>query len=454
MASRNSVAPHSDTNEQIVLAGAMLNESFRRWAIGSLRSGDFLREPHHDIWVAICEADKDAGIAKPELVSAKLAARGILDNCGGREYLQAICSNALELHRDFSALQVIAHDLRTLSAGRALVGLSDRIVHRAENQPLSAVEQLAYAQRELRQITEDLQFGQRSTSAADLQPGFVEWLDRIRNSEATVSGLRSGIRRFDEHFGGLGDQRLVVVRGPTGFGKSTLGGQFVFQTVYDGLFDDSIGDVLVYVLEGPMEHFLRRFVAWMAKVDERKLQLGGARLTAPEEEQAIRDATDLLPHLRLRVTRGLRDIDAIEADIRNVAADTKVAGAVIDHAQALDARRADSRTFELEMAAKRLQALADEIESTVVLISQVTKDTAGDLYEKSARAIGENASMVLTVNRGEDGQTADDRKKSPRVLLSVSKLREGEPLDTMELHGDFAKRRIYETTDERGRMAA
>jgi len=127
--------------------------------------------------------------------------------------------------------------------------------------------------------------------------------------------------------------------------------------------------------------------------------------------------------------------------VRDHALKGPVLGVLIAHAQMIEHSGAN-RALELEAVGSRLQALGDEIGAPIVLLSQVTIDMAGEAQAKHAKALWENASLALTIERGEPGTSLQEKRESPIVTIQLTKNREGE-LGIFRAVGEFAARRIY-----------
>lgn len=406
---------------------------------------DFWRAAHQDIWTALLRCTTDAGSAHAELVCATLAAAGRLESCGGRDYLRALSDQAYPLRNDYQALVAAATDIRGLATSRALVRMSCDIRDRVQRTPDASVDHLRFATQELDRLAGGAAFGFGARPAPELVDEFGERMDDARRKPFTITGPRTGIAELDNPIGGFGDERLVVLQGPSGFGKTMLGAQIAWQTDLSNT-DGSLGVYPCYIAEGPLDAFLRRWVAWLSGVETRKLRTGGAELSTEDDEHRISWAKDRIRRSCLQVTQYARTIDQIETDIRRIASQERIAGVLIDHAQKVGEATGGDRVTTLEVIASRLQSVADDIGAPVFLLSQVTKDQSGDVRAKWATGITENASLALTINRGEDGQSADDRRKSPDMWISASKTREGDPLDLVHVTVDGPRFRLYGDT--------
>lgn len=435
--------PETLAGEQLVLGGALANKAFRRWAVGQLTADDFYREAHRSIWQAIQACDAEAGAAQPELVAMKLAARGLLDACGGRPYLQAVQQQCWSVKDDVGALRAAAGDLRQVSTARELVKLSSDLQHRIAMSPGRAIEHLQHAQDALRGIASGVTYGGGAKRIGDVAGEFAAALEARRNAPPGIHGARTGIGRLDAVLRGLADQRLVLIFGRTGFGKSIWSCQTAFETAHHSA-REYIGETLYYTQESSRDAILRRFVSWRGGVDAALLKTGGAAAGTEDDTRHIARVIAEFDGYPLRVTRELTKLHEVESDVRNIATEAPIALVVVDHAQAMARAMGGEERLTLANIATSLQCLADDLECPVILVSQMSTDMSGASYSMGSRSIDQNASLIIRIDRGEPGTTVEERQRSPEMQLSCLKGREGEPFGTIDCHADFARCRIYD----------
>jgi hypothetical protein len=130
--------------------------------------------------------------------------------------------------------------------------------------------------------------------------------------------------------------------------------------------------------------------------------------------------------------------------VRRVASETKVALVIVDHAQAMAKAMGGEERPTLQSIATNLQLLADELESPVLLVSQMSTDLSGNAYAMGSRTIDQNASLIIRVDRGEPGTPSEERSRSPLTWLSCMKGRDEKPFGTIKCMGDYARCRIYD----------
>lgn len=436
--------PGSDALEQAVLDSMLHDETSRYWMLANLQPGDFLRDAHRRIFSAICDCVAEHGIADLALTAAKLKEHKQLDACGGVEYLKALgYSDALTIHP--SQAQAHAEKLRTYRTQRDLLGLATRLRGQIEKAPHDPQAALSLLQSDVDSICERMQFGRGAQSMQDVAGKVFAEIDADRRRRFEIRGLRCGIPELDVPFGGLGDQALVLILGLSGFGKTTLAGQYVFQTAIDHIGNPDNGQLLAYVLEGTTKRFLRRFLSWQAQVPMHLLKPGGYADTQEDAAQRIATAQRDLQRVPMAITDAMNNLADIETDVRNHAMRGPLLGVMIDHAQ-LFAREGSNRVAQLEDAATRLQILADDVKAPILLLSQVTM-FEGEAYAKHAKGLFEACSLVFQLDRGEPGQSQEEKRRSDVLWVLNSKARDDDPLPPVELRAVWSCKRVYGLSD-------
>jgi hypothetical protein len=130
--------------------------------------------------------------------------------------------------------------------------------------------------------------------------------------------------------------------------------------------------------------------------------------------------------------------------VRRVASETQVALVVVDHAQAMAKAMGGEERPTLQTIATNLQLLADELECPVLLLSQMTVDMSGEAHAMGSRSIDQNESLILRIDRGEPGQSREERNQSPLTWVSCSKSRDEKPFGTIKCYGNYSRCRIYD----------
>lgn len=274
----------------------------------------------------------------------------------------------------------------------------------------------------------------------------IEDFERERLSRRCIRGLRTGFADLDWHFGGFWRQRLIVVQGPSGFGKTTWADHCVFATAKAALVEQRPEVVAVFLLEDTKRRIIDSWMGYEYQIPRSARQAGSADYMTPEIEERLEKGYFEFPQLPIAVTDDMRDIGAIEAHVRRLAEQHPLAGIVVDHAQEVEVPRGRSRHEELSQVALRLRDLADKLEVPVMLLSQTTQKD-GEYHPEYSKDLRQKASLCFIVTRGETGMTRQEAVLSNKTTVFCDKSRYNPPSNPLTLIGDWDTGRLYTEDD-------
>lgn len=443
--------------EQQILAWCLCQPEAMVWTAGNLQVGDFYYTVHQRIFREMLSLWREdpTGVTLGTLSAQMhektetegLRFENLLEYCGGVEYLRALVWKwgSYTDMRGAQYVRGLGVRLRDLRRVRELRVAALEIVERIDREPGDAAGAIGMAQSRVTEIAHDQCLGTKLQEVSSVACAVTQWIDAERKRPPGVYGLRSGLAALDEPLQGLYAQRLVLVKGQTKFGKTTLCGQMVWQTAMAFRGQPEAGQILAFVLEGSKEAFLRRFVSWQSRVPSSLLKPGGYAVTNAANREAIAEALGLLPELPLQVTDTCPDITRIEAEIRNARMRGPLLGVLIDYGQLVTGGEGSNQERQYANIAERLQLLANEIDAPIVVPSQVTKRPDGSFAEKGATAWRDNCTLAIHVNRGEAQMGLHERLKSPRVDILCEAARDDAPFGLVTCYGAFSHYRLYDS---------
>jgi len=420
------VPPQDLDAEQATLGAMLLDARAAEKAFGIVKEEDFYREAHKHIFNAMqnihaCEEPLDI-----ITVSATLRQANNLEAVGGGEYLTALMNKVpTSAHVERYAKIVFEKSLL-----RQLIIAGDKIQAAGYSNLGAVTDAISDAQQAMAEVLDASRIGSGLEGMAAVAPGIIDWIETQREQQRGVYGLRSGISEIDNALQGFSNQRLVLVKGQTKHGKTAFCGQIIFASAVNMHKDDGI--ILVFCLEGTQASFMRRFVTWYSRVESRHLRQGGYYGVSDNQNTMIFDAYQKMLQLPIQITDKVFDISEIENEIRGAALQGKVAGVLIDYAQLITGGKGDTNERKLANIAERLQRLANELETTILLPSQVTMQNDGRVTEKGATALRDNCSLCLHVVRGEGKMEQHERLQSPIMNILCEAARDDAPFGSVK----------------------
>lgn len=264
--------------------------------------------------------------------------------------------------------------------------------------------------------------------------------DTIYNSvkriqEATpdhLIGLSTGFERLDEVLGGLVEGTLVTIGGRTGIGKTA----FAFNLLRNLAIEKNIPSLYIS-LEGTEQLCTNILIACTLNIKYRGLLSG--QLVAEEWEKLDKGVSGIVNSPIYLDTKSTYTIDDICKTVEEAVQEHQVKVVFIDYLQLIFAKTGftENRYLELNYITRKLKALAKEFNITIVLLSQLNRNTEGEkrldhrpvLTDlRDSGTICDDSDVVCFVHRPEYFHIYDDEKGNDmrnKALIIVAKNRLG-----------------------------
>lgn len=184
--------------------------------------------------------------------------------------------------------------------------------------------------------------------------------------EGEITGLRTGLKKLDDHTGGLQPSDLFVIAGETSQGKTSL----ALTIAYNAAINHS-GRIAVFSLEMSAQQLTARLTSMETGISSKKI------LFYPLH-QYDKDKIKLMQYLP---ASGIfiddcsnSSIDYIISGIRIAHMQYKIQVAVVDYLQLIKDQSKRNEETEISSNARRLKNLAKELGITIILLSQLARD--------------------------------------------------------------------------------
>ena len=260
-----------------------------------------------------------------------------------------------------------------------------------------------------------------------------EWA-RNNPGKQLLTGTPTGFSDFDRETSGLQPVELVILAASPGMGKTSLAMNIAFNVAGGGIPGHEEDVVAVFSREMSARALADRMLAMVSQVDQTRLRNGrlddanwnsveGALNHLNKPNLYVYEVSAPTPTLIRRMARRLRANHDNRLDL-----------IVIDYLQLIpgDGRRDSNRNAELSVITRELKAIAIELETPVLCLSQLnrqgSKREAGDapkLQElRDSGAIEQDADLVMflyNANEGEDSTHPD----VANAELKIAKNRNG-----------------------------
>jgi len=361
------VPPHSIEAEQSVLGGLMLDNNAWDRIADQLLEADFYRADHRLIFRAVRQLAERGSPFDMITLAEWLERHNQLEEAGGFAYLGMLARDTP------SAANIVAYAeiVRERSILRQLIQVGASIANSAYNpQGRASQELLDEAEQTVFNIAERGTRTHRNfISIKELLVGTVERIDTLFERDNPITGVSTGWHDFDEMTAGLQPGDLIIVAGRPSMGKTS----FAMNIAEHAAIKQQL-PVAVFSMEMPGEHLAMRLLSSLGRIDQHRIRTGKLededwpRLTSAvsmlnETRLFIDDTPALSPsELRARARRLQRECDEPLGLI------------LIDYIQLMHVPGiTENRTVEVSEISRSLKALAKELHTPVVALSQLNR---------------------------------------------------------------------------------
>ena len=363
--SAGRLPPQDLEAEQVTLGSILLDSGAASRAMAILEPDDFYRRAHRDIYEAMLSIYTRGEPVDLITVSDELRRRGMYEGVGGGEYLTAI------IHQVPSAAHVVRYATMVQEKAilRRLIRAADEIQSMAYDNPKEVGGLLDESESMIFEIA-------RRRDTRDLEPlgqqivdTFTK-LDEVAKRPGYITGVPTGLADFDKLSAGLQRGDLIIIAGRPSMGKTSLAvcNLAVHAAVQHGV------PVGIFSLEMSREQLAEMILCAEARVDAWRLRRGDAH---EDDWSRIGHALSYLPDAPLFIddTPSIHILE-LRSKARRLKSRFDVGLILIDYLQLVRASgrySSESRHQEVSMIAAELKAIARELETPVVALSQLSR---------------------------------------------------------------------------------
>jgi replicative DNA helicase len=344
-----------------------------------------------------------------------------------------------ELHGALHTMYLVPHyceKLVNLSTKRKIMDISQTLSRMvAENEYDSSDDYIAGAIQEIQKL--DMV---HKSEAVYLHEAIPPHIETLLSSEKQVSP-KTGLADIDAWMNGIGNNRLIVLAGRPGTGKTATSLRIGREVA-----NQAFGPTIFFSLEMSKEELMNRMLSDAATVPFADIQ---SRDLTEAQKISIRNAREKLSHYQFVIDdRPRMDIAYISARCRQYKREHGQLGLiVIDYLGLMEIheRKGQNRTDAIGKVTRELKLLAKEINCSILLLSQMSRDiekrtnkrpVLSDLRDSGS--IEQDADMVIFLYREEDEK--QENPSVPEIDFIVAKGRQTGTKDfKLRFHGKIQR---------------
>jgi len=390
-----ALPPQNLEAEASVLGAMMIQASAIPYVIEKVHSDDFYRDSHREIFRTITDLFGQGDPADPITVTESLAARGTLEQVGGKAYIHTLVS-AVPAAANASRYAAIVRENAVL---RALIQVGNRIAELGYERPGEVRDLLDQSENMVFEISQQ-QIRGEARPLKDLLAEQFDRIEKLHEQGRKLTGISTGFPDLDKITSGFQQSNLIILAARPAVGKTALALD-IAQNI--ALKDDV--RVVIFSLEMSDSELAQRMMCSQGRVDSHRLRSG---TVGPDDWAKLTEACARLERAPITVVDapGINMLE-IKALTRRLASQQAIGLVVIDYMQLMsEGGRFENRQQEITKISRSLKIMARELKVPVLAISQLSRGVEmrtpprpelRDLRESGA--IEQDADMVMFIFR-------------------------------------------------------
>lgn len=278
------IPPNDVEAEQAVLGAMLLDKDAVINAVNALKPEDFYREENKLIFSAMLAL---YGRAEPiDIITVKdeLVSLGVLDVCGGIEYIAELSDKVPTTANSDNYIKIVEEK----SILRSLIKTSNELIDLGYDQTLEVNEIIEKAEKSVFDLLKNRNQREASPIKDVLVEAFAQ-IEKLYNQKEMITGVPTGFVDLDNKTAGLHGSELILVAARPAMGKTA----FALNIATNAAVRSNV-PVAIFSLEMSKEQLVNRILASETMIDSNKLRTGKI-----EEDDLIKLSEGLRTFIRI-----------------------------------------------------------------------------------------------------------------------------------------------------------
>ena len=380
--------PYSDEAERGALGSMLISADALNLAAKSTKPEQFYIYAHRTIYEQLLDLWNDNQCFDLITFTQHLRNNGLLEKVGGPAFVTELFTFVPSPLNIEYYLEII----REKFSLREIIRICGEALSSARNQTEPDAI-LAQVQADL------LKIGTTGTTDRPTIKDFafeaLESLEEAYKNKGKMVGLSTGLKDLDYTFGGMQPGQLIIVAGPTGGGKTSLGLKIAGSIAVNAMVQHIPVGIISLEMSG--REIAESLIGSIGRVDMHSFAMKGTEEDFPRITSAVAKISESLLHIR-------DDSDVTFTQMRALGRELKTSHQIqlliMDYLQILvpASTKDENRERAMSAAAQACKQMARELNIPVIAMSQLNE--AGKLRE--SRAIGHHADKVAVIEHSED----------------------------------------------------
>lgn len=420
------IPPHSTEAEQSVIGAIIMDQEAVVVASEILRPTDFYRPDHQEIYSAILDLYTSNNPVDLVTIQNRLSERGVLEQIGGISYLAELAT-IVPTSAHIKQYAKIVEDKAVL---RRLIKASQEITAKSYAGDDAIPDIMSFAEKQVFDIIQN-RHTEDFTHINEIIVTSIDKIEQAHVNQGSITGVPTGFTDLDYKTAGMQPSDLILVAARPSMGKTA----FSLNVIQSAAIKNK-KKVAVFSLEMSKDQLVNRMLCAEAMVDAQKVRTGNLD---PQDWDRIARAIPSITAADIFIddTPGISVME-MKAKCRRLKMDKGLDLIMIDYLQLMSgSAKGDSRQQEISEISRSLKALAREMSSPVIALSQLSRacETRADHRPmlsdlRESGAIEQDADVVMFLYRDEYYHPDSEKKNIGEII--IAKQRNG-PTGTVEL---------------------
>ncbi len=359
---QDRIPPQDIEAEQAVLGAIFLDGDALIEAMEIVTPRDFYRRSHQIIFQCMIQLNDRSEAIDLITLKAEIEKNNTIEDIGGISYLTEL-SQATPSSASVTYYAKIVDDKAVL---RQLIQTANQIVLSSFEQGEEVQTIVDAAEKSILEVSEK----RNSTgfkSIAEVLNTTMETIDRLAQSNETITGLPTGYPALDKMTAGLQKEELIILAARPAVGKTAFA-----LNIAQNVGTKTDCSVAIFSLEMGAESLVNRMLCAEGSIEAANLRTG--QLTE-EEWRSLIVAMGSLSRASIYIddTPGIK-ISEIRARCRKLAQEQGNLGLIlIDYLQLIEGTGRENRQQEVSEISRQLKKLAKELKVPVIALSQLSR---------------------------------------------------------------------------------
>jgi replicative DNA helicase len=423
----NIVPPQDLDAEMSVLGATLLDNEVISDLAGVLEPDDFYKPAHRTLYRVIVKLSVAGEKVDVITLAAALGREGLMDEIGGKPYLASI----------FQAIPSTAHVaaharvIRECSIRRRLIQASEEIRSESLWGRLEGPQLLDGAEQKIFKIAHSA-VRSETVNVGDILGETINRLISIEDNGRGLTGVGTNFYKLDSMTGGFQRGDLIILAARPSMGKTT----FALNCAMNACREHG-ASVLFFSLEMGLHQIVTNMLAATEGIDASRIRRG---TMTEADHQRLGRAADTLGTLPFYIDSSTAVTPMlIRTKARRVKARVgRLDLVVVDYLQLMNVPGAENRQQEIASISRSLKALARELDTPVMALSQLNralesrKDHRPQLSDlRESGAIEQDADLIVFLHREDyyrdttENEAAEMRERGKKTEIIVGKHRNG-----------------------------